>query len=187
MAALTDETLASHAAKGDAAAFDNLYERYKKPVVNFARSYLKYRNLAEDVAQDAFLSAYLRICQYDPERGSFRAWLFGIVHNQCRQEARRRRWLWWNTAGTEELDNSETELYSRPNNDTNIDVRTALHCLPEKHRSAVILTKVQGLSVEECAQALDITPNNVKQRVFRGVVALRKILKKGNSRTGAQE
>ena len=186
MAALTDETLASHAAKGDAAAFDNLYERYKKPVVSFARSYLKCRNLAEDVAQDALLSVYLRIWQFDPERGSFRAWLFGIVHNQCRQEARRRRWLWWNTTGTQELDNSATQLRRRPDNDTNIDVRAALQCLPEKHRSAVILTKVQGLSVEECAQALGITQNNVKQRVFRGVVALRKILKELTSRTGEQ-
>ncbi|MGD0101274.1 MAG: RNA polymerase sigma factor [Acidobacteriota bacterium] len=178
MAVLTDEELVYHAAKGDAAAFDNLYERYKNPVVSFARGYLEYRNLAEDVAQDALLSAYLRIWQFDPERGSFRAWLFGIVHNQCRQEARRRRWLWWNTAGTEELEKTiEIPSHCWPDNDTNIGVRAALRCLPEKHRSAVILTKVQGLSIEECAQALGITQNNVKQRVFRGVMALRKILK----------
>jgi RNA polymerase sigma-70 factor, ECF subfamily len=178
MAVLTDEELAYHAAKGDAASFSDLYERYKSPVVSFAQNYMKCRSLAEDVVQDALLSAYLRIRQFDPERGSFRAWLFGIVHNQCRQEARRRRWLWWNTAGTEELEKTiEIQSHWRPDNDTNIDVRAALQCLSEKHRSAVILTKVQGLSIDECAQALGITQNNVKQRVFRGVMALRKILK----------
>ncbi len=172
MAALTDEELASHAAKGDAAAFGHLYERYKSPIVRFAQNYMKCRSLAEDAAQDALLSAYLRIRQFNPERGSFRAWLFGIAHNQCRQETRRRRWLWWNSA---ELDKAG-EIPS-PDNDTSIDVWEALQCLPEKHRTAVILAKVQGLSVEECAQALGITQNNVKQRVFRGILALRKSLK----------
>jgi len=186
MGVLTDEELAYQAAKGDAAAFGNLYERYKSPVVSFARNYMKCRSLAEDVAQDALLSVHLKIGQFNPERGSFRSWLFAIVHNQCRQETRRRRWLWWNAIDTEELDKtSEIRSPYRNYSDAGIDVWAALRCLPEKYRSAVILTKVQGLSVQECAQALGITENNVKQRVFRGVMALRKLLKEETHLPGA--
>jgi RNA polymerase sigma-70 factor (ECF subfamily) len=149
---------------------------------------MKCRSLAEDVAQDALLSAHLKIRQFNSERGSFRAWLFAIVHNQCRREARRRRWLWWNTIGTEDVDKTvEIQSPYRRDSDASIDVWAALRCLPEKHRSAVILTKVQGLSIQECAQALNITENNVKQRVFRGVMTLRKILKGETPLTGAQQ
>ena len=178
----TDEELAGSVAKGDAAAFSELYERYKTSAVGFAQSCLKCRSLAEDAAQEALLSVYLKIGQFNVEKGSFKTWFFTILHHQCSREARRRQWLWWKSRGTEEISETEEErLQYQPDINTGIDIRAALQNLSEKYRTAVILTKIHGLSVNESAQVLRISENNVKQRVFRGIADLKTMLDQSTS------
>jgi RNA polymerase sigma-70 factor (ECF subfamily) len=81
--------------------------------------------------------------------------------------------------------NENTPRY-RLDIDTGIDIRAALEQLPGKHRTAVILTRIHGLSVRESARVLGISENNVKQRVFRGIADLRSMLGNGTSTRGAK-
>ena len=187
MSELTDEQLASDAAKGDQNAFAELYERYKASAVGFAHSFLRCRSLAEDAAQDALISVYLNVRQFNAEKGSFKSWFFAILYHRCRRETRRGLWHWRRSGGTEEMAemNENTPRY-RLDIDTGIDIRTALEQLPRKHRTAVILTRIHGLSVRESARVLGISENNVKQRVFRGIADLRNMLGKGTSIRGAK-
>lgn len=187
MSGLTDEQLASHAAKGDENAFAELYERYKAGALGFAYSLLRCRSLAEDAAQDALISVYLNVRQFNAQKGSFKSWFFAILYHRCRRETRRGLWHWRRSGGTEETaEMNENAPRYRLDIDTGIDIRAALEQLPKKHRTAVILTKIHGLSVRESARVLGISENNVKQRVFRGIADLRTMLGKGASTRGAE-
>ena len=187
MSELTDEQLASNAAKGDQNAFAELYERYKASAVGFAHSFLRCRSLAEDAAQDALISVYLNVRQFNAEKGSFKSWFFVILYHRCHRETRRGLWNWRRSGGTEEMaEMNENALRYRLDIDTGIDIRAALEQLPEKHRTAVILTRIHGLSVRESARVLGISENNVKQRVFRGIADLRNMLGKVTSTRGAE-
>jgi RNA polymerase sigma factor (sigma-70 family) len=187
MAQFTDEELAGLTAKGDADAFSEHYGRYKASAVGFAQSCLKCRSLAEDAAQDALLSVYLKIGQFNSDKGSFKTWFFTILHHQCIREARRRQWIWWKLNGTDEMpETGKEQLQYQPDINAGIDIRAALRRLSGKYRTAVILTKIHGLSVHESAQVLGINENNVKQRIFRGIAELKTMLDQGTSIRGVK-
>src|SRR5262245_25010555 len=82
-----DDELAAAAREGDCAAFEVLVRRYRGRVTLFTRTLLPQPEEAEDLAQETFVRAFLCLPAYEP-RGQFRAWLFGIVANVCREHQR---------------------------------------------------------------------------------------------------
>ena len=75
--------------QGNAEAFNALIERYQKEALNIAFRMLGNLPDAEDVCQTAWLSAWSSIRKF--RGGSFRAWVFSIVSNACRDEFRKRK------------------------------------------------------------------------------------------------
>ena len=59
-----------------------LYRRYGGELYGFALNALGDRGLAEEVVQDAFTSVWRHAAEFDPERGSFRTWLYGVARNR---------------------------------------------------------------------------------------------------------
>src|SRR5215203_1319503 len=81
---------------GDAAAVDDLYERFRRPAFALARRILADDTLAEDVLQDVFLSVWRDPGSFDRARGSFSSWVLAMVHHKAvdavrREESQRRR------------------------------------------------------------------------------------------------
>jgi RNA polymerase sigma-70 factor (ECF subfamily) len=76
--------------QGDAAAFENLVDRYQARLVAFLWNLLGSGDDARDAAQDAFVQAYTRLGQFDRSRG-FKSWLFAIAYNRGIDLLRRRR------------------------------------------------------------------------------------------------
>ena len=77
---LTDDDLMAMYRKGDADAFDTLFDRHYAAVYNFARRMLLDSHRAEDVLQETFL-AVMRTAEHYPSKGFFRTWLLRICRS----------------------------------------------------------------------------------------------------------
>src|SRR5476651_425195 len=87
---LADEELMQLLYRGNAAAFEVIYDRHSAAAFSLAYRMCNQRALAEDVVQEAFLSLWRSGARYDRNRGSVRTWTLGIVHNRAIDALRRR-------------------------------------------------------------------------------------------------
>src|SRR5919109_4035456 len=86
---LADEDVMQLVRRGDARAFEVIYERHSSAAFSLAYRMMGTRAGAEDVMQEAFLSAWRSGERYDRSRGSVRTWLLGIVHHRAIDALRR--------------------------------------------------------------------------------------------------
>ena len=160
---------------GDRSAFGALVERYAGQARRVARAVLGDPDDADDAAQDAFLSALVKLAQYDPAR-PFGPWLMRIVANAATDRRRRR-----NVRRAEPLDPSLVGGGPRPDamairSELGERLRTALGELPERRRTAVVLFDVEGYSHAEIAGILGIPEGTVRSEVFHARRRIRTLL-----------
>ena len=142
------ETYAIHAAKrGSEQAWRQLFERHFDAVHRFCAAVTGGRNgMAEELAQQAFVIAAKRIHRFDASRGTFRAWLFGIVKNRHMviraSEQRRKR-------HEESSVNGNPETVTQEESD--LRVHEALARLPLQYRIVLEAKYLRGLSMKEIA------------------------------------
>ncbi|HKV72066.1 MAG TPA: sigma-70 family RNA polymerase sigma factor [Gemmatimonadales bacterium] len=167
--------LISRSLAGDRAAFGALVDRYAAQARRVARAVLRDPDDADDAAQDAFLSALVKLEQYDPRR-PFGPWLMRIVANAATDRRRRR-----SVRSAEPLDPGVVGGGPRP--DTAAErkllsesLRQALAELPERRRLAVVLFDVEGYSHAEIAGMLKIPEGTVRSEVFHARRKLRTLL-----------
>src|SRR5919202_4852679 len=86
---LADEDLMHLVHRGQAAAFEVIYERHASAAFSLAYRIVGTRSGAEDVSQEAFLSLWRSGARYDERRGSVRTWVLGIVHHRAIDYLRR--------------------------------------------------------------------------------------------------
>src|SRR5215204_6164077 len=86
---LADEDLMQLLRRGQAPAFEVVYERHAAAAYSLAYRIVGTRNGAEDVSQEAFLSIWRSGARYDRARGSVRTWVLGIVHHRAVDHLRR--------------------------------------------------------------------------------------------------
>ena len=89
MSADPDAALMLRVKRGDAAAFAELVDKYKQPVMNLIYRYLRDGTEAEDIAQNVFLQVHKSADRYEAS-AKFTTWLFTIARNLCLNELRRR-------------------------------------------------------------------------------------------------
>ena len=134
-----------------------------------------YRNeeSAADLTQETLAKAWAARGSFAPGT-NLRAWLFTIMRNQFRSEARRAwRQMPWDEQAAERIPGPRAEqIWTLELKDT---VRT-LDALPKRQREAVILAGVGGLSSEDAASALDCRPTALKSRVSRARHAMHAML-----------
>jgi RNA polymerase sigma-70 factor, ECF subfamily len=187
----TDAELVRRAKAGELPAFEELVSRYERRVYSLAYRMLRNQHDAEDVTQQAFLSALEHLADFR-EESSFATWLMRIASHAGLKIIRKRQGL-----PTEPLDirhpefiavwkaeSDETPLSSAANsparlaqqNETGQLIEAALAELDEKHRLVFLLRDVEGLSVKETAEATGLTEANVKVRLLRARLQLRERL-----------
>jgi RNA polymerase sigma-70 factor (ECF subfamily) len=169
---------------GDASAFRALYALAAPRLLGYLVCLTRDRVLAEELLQQTFIklhnarASYLRGADPLP-------WLYTIAHRVCLDELRRtKRSRVKLVRGDAQLPEPAATLQGaaegneRPYDDETIaDVLEALEKLPEIHRVAVVLTKIQGKSTAEAAEILGTTAAAVKLRAHRGYVMLREMLR----------
>jgi len=186
---MNGDALVPRAKAGDLSAFEELVQRHERAVYSLARRMLQNEQDAEDVTQQAFLSALEHI-QGFREEASFSTWLLRIATHAALKVIRKRRGLKMTSleAATESQEDDHVphpeyiaDWSSSPwqiagQNETMRLIEDALAGLDEKHRLVFVLRDMEGLSVRETAEALDLSEANVKVRLLRARLQLRERL-----------
>jgi RNA polymerase sigma-70 factor (ECF subfamily) len=171
---MVEDELIQQAKQGDLHSFNQLIGIYQREVYNLCLRMLGDAASADDATQEAFISAYRGIGKF--RGGVFRAWLFKIAGNKCRDHLRARR-----RAATISLDDLPVELESRQRSPEDYAsgrelggyITRALAALPPDLRMAVVLRDIEELEYAEIAQVTGWSLGTVKSRISRGRAALR--------------
>src|SRR3954451_15650214 len=172
LSALADEELMQLVPRGEARAFEILYDRHSGVAFSLAYRMVGTRSAAEDVVQEAFLAFWRANERYDRARGSVRTWILGIVHNRAIDSLRRatvhdRRRV--SDEGIEERfaagERTEVEVARR---DEAREVRTALETLPADQLKVIELAYFGGFTHSEIATMLHEPLGTVKGRMRLG-------------------
>ncbi|HYX83292.1 MAG TPA: sigma-70 family RNA polymerase sigma factor [Gemmatimonadales bacterium] len=171
----SDNDLVTKALAGERDAFGVLVERYAAQARRVARAVLRDPDDADDAAQDGFLSALVKLGQYDAKR-PFGPWLMRIVANAATDRRRRRT-----VRRTEPLDIGLVGGGPRPDSaalrsELADRLQAALAELPARRRIAVVLFDVEGYSHAEIADVLGIPEGTVRSEVFHARRRLRTLL-----------
>lgn len=153
---LSDESLGSRLASGEAAAFDELYRRYVHRLAAYGSHLLGDPATGDDIAQSTLLKAYgaLRDGRV-PDK--MRPWLFRIAHNTAIDLVARRR----------ELPSDDVpELESRESEPLAGALVGALAALPERQRRVYVLRELHGMRITEVAAELGLASTQVEQALF---------------------
>lgn len=188
-----DDALMAAYAKGEGAAFEELFQRYQGKVFNFLLRASGDRALAEDLFQMTFLRLHEARKGYTA--GSFKGFLFAIATNLLRDEWRRAEHKRRVELGDEQFVAAERNV-SREDMSvadpesvvTAAQTRSAVDAdiadLPEGLRKVLLLSRYQALSNAEIAEALGISTAAVKVRLFRALRRIRAHLAADQSSPG---
>jgi len=172
--------------QGDESAFETLVGRHRERVFRLACRYLGDENAAEDLAQESLLRAYRARHSWRPE-AKFSTWLYRVTANACLNELRARRTRRGVEAtapagpGGDPPPEGPDRRAEAPGDalvrkETAAFVREAVARLPEDQRMAVVLSKYEGLSYRELADAMERSVPAVKSLLVRARENLRKDL-----------
>jgi RNA polymerase sigma-70 factor, ECF subfamily len=179
---LHDEQLMGLVKDGDMRAFDELVGRHYAAVISLAR-HTCGEDLADDVAQAAFLSLWQHRQTYYPERGSVRGWLLAIVRNRgidlMRSRASRRRLSvladphGWMLKAADEAEVAEPPHAEIVRAESEANVHRLLTALPPAQRTVIELAYMEGMSQQQIASNLSIPLGTVKGRLRLALEKLR--------------
>lgn len=155
---------------GDRAAFEKLVELNQGYVRSFLVRLCKNQALADDLAQDTFLTAHQKLNKYKAT-GSFASWVFAIAYRCFLAEKRKA-----DQRSRLEMDVEVNPGYYESISPEQIDLERALHTLPEKEVAALTLCLGFGCSHSEVAEILDTPVGTVKTHVRRGRLKLVDVL-----------
>ncbi len=173
----TDAELISRILAGEREQYAHLVGRYQGVLYRHALGMVLQPDAAADLVQDTFIKAYTSLAQcQDPAR--FRAWIFRILSNRCRDHLKNRRQhtvpLEEDTALTLSRDDPGLGVEQRELREA---VTLALAQLPETQREAFLLKHVEGRSYEEIAELLEVSVSALKMRVHRARETLQALLR----------
>jgi RNA polymerase sigma-70 factor, ECF subfamily len=171
-----DRELVQKAQDGDKEAFELLVARHQGRVFAVAGGILRNREDVEDIAQQVFLKAYFSLKRFD-QRSAFSTWLYKITVNECWDLLRKKKVR--PLVFESELSEEQAHLYQSteqradfaPDVSDQLEARQQLDhwldCLDERDRTMLVMKEVQGFTVEEIAELMEINGNTVKVRLFR--------------------
>ncbi len=170
---LTLPTTASRSAP--ALDFEALYRNARDDIYAYVATLLRDRSAAEDVTAAAFERAYRRQNSFDPERGTGRAWMFGIARHAALDELRRRK----RQASMPVDPVDESTVGDQDFATTVIDraaLRAALGTLQVRDRELIALRFHAGLDTAEVAGVLGISATNAGTQLHRAMTKLREAM-----------
>ncbi|MGB5946608.1 RNA polymerase sigma factor SigW [Paenisporosarcina sp.] len=171
--------------KGDQNAFAEIVELFQDKLYRICYRMLGNQHEAEDIAQEAFVRAFINIHTFDTNR-KFSTWLYRIGTNLCIDRIRKKKpdyYLDAEVAGTEGL-NMYSQIASKeelPEQEVlkmemQDRVQYEISRLPDKYRAVIILKYMEDLPLQEISEILEMPLGTVKTRIHRGREALRKQL-----------
>jgi RNA polymerase sigma-70 factor (ECF subfamily) len=182
-----EQDLVRRAQAGEEAAFEELIRHHQQRVFGLVHGILRRRDDVEDVVQQVFLKVFISLKRFD-QRSAFSTWLYKISVNECWDYLRKRKVR----PLTYEADLSEDQV-SRLDGVASAEnppedpgqlaeardlLERMLDKLPEEDRQLLMLKEVEGFSVQELAEMLNLNVNTVKVRLFRSRARLTDVYKR---------
>lgn len=188
-----DDTLMAAYARGEAAAFEQLYERHRLALYRFVRRLLGSANAAQvdEVFQDTWLRVVQARARWQPQGASFRTWLFTLAHHRAIDLLRKSgrevaldahegengepwqpdadAWQHWPAPASAMLGGDELAFWRRAGE----KLLACLEELPLAQRSAFLLHHDDGLALAEVAHALEVGFETAKTRLRYAMAKLR--------------
>ena len=165
--------------RGDARAFNRLYDQYERPLFSYLLKMIGDRSRTEDVFQQCWMKVIKALPDYR-EQQRFGSWLFGIAHHAAIDAIRQ--------AKTQRTDDQASELLDNPPADTatpesllvvqedQARLQAAIERLPDSQRSVVLMRLQAELSFKEIAEIEHCSINTVLGRMHYAVNNLKKLL-----------
>lgn len=181
---MTDEELYVIMSRGDRHAFDELYERYSGPLLGyFMRMLWQDRERAEDFVHDIFAKIIRKPELFDAER-KFKSWIYSVANNMCKNEYKKhevRKNVRTGLDGYFSLSDSNSNVMTEVQESMfKKEFIESLAALDDKHKEVFSMRHLDGLSIKEIAEALDISDGTVKSRLFYATKYLAESLKDFN-------
>lgn len=176
---LSDAEVVARVLDGDVALYELIMRRYNRRLHRVARTILGDATEAEDVMQDAYVKAFTHLSQYTGA-ALFSTWLTKIaVYEALARKQRRSRMAEvvvfpeWESLAMDSKADPEQDMIRE---ELSWSLQFAIEKLPENYRTAFVLKEVEGMSILDVAQCLDISEENAKVRVHRARLLLRRSL-----------
>ncbi len=174
-----DAALIEKITGGDSALYEVLIRRYNPYLYKTARSYGYNHHDAEDLMQETYIAAYKGLSKFE-NRSSLKTWLIKIMLRKCYRKQQKFSYKNEVNMGDNVKENSNA-MFSNPSDTTKMILNkelshvleSALQKVPDDYRLVFAMRELNGLSVQETAQALDITESNVKVRLNRAKTMMR--------------
>ena len=183
---MQENELIKKSAEGNQGAFEQLIAPYMQPVVNHAYMMLGNKEDACDMAQEAFIRAFVSIKSFGGQ-SSFKTWLFKIATNVCldflRKKKRRPNVLSLTSDGEDAnavmADVADTQFSPDlifESNELNDAILNAINSLEVQYRTAIILRELEGMDYNSISKVLGVSLGTVKSRINRARLQLREKL-----------
>lgn len=168
-----DEQILDRVRQGDRESFGMLVRHYERPLYNFMVRHRLDVETSADLTQEAFLKAYRSLESFQPQRSSFKTWLYTIAFNLIRDNARRHR---VRSRGADELQSQEEVRPPARSVETDVAVRDQLErllgVLEDEDRSLLVLRFLQEVPYNEISEVTGMPAATIRSKVHR---ALKKI------------
>ena len=180
---MTEEELISAIAQGGKQAFNELYLKYRPKVFSTAFHYLQIQQDAEELTQDVFVEIFRSASRYN-FKASLSTWIYRITVNKCLDKLRykkaKKRFAFVAHFFTADDHGNipETSGDHQHSEEQNRLLYKAIDRLPEKQKTALILTQIEELSIKETAAIMNTTAKAVESLTQRAKAGLKLTLKK---------
>jgi RNA polymerase sigma-70 factor (ECF subfamily) len=171
-----DHELLRQLARGNEAAFRDLYERHQAPIYRFALHMSGNQAIAEEVTQEVFMTLMINPKAYRPDKGSLAGYMFGIARNLTRRSIQNRH-LDVPLGDENGSGDDGSALALATHQDVLEDLsqaeildllRKAVLSLPEPYREAVVLCDLEEMNYAKAAELLGCSAGTVASRLHRG-------------------
>ncbi|MDD7885231.1 RNA polymerase sigma factor [Flavivirga sp. 57AJ16] len=166
---------------GDTNAFEVLVERYKNLVFTLTLRMLKNREEAEEVAQDTFIKAYKSLNKFKGD-SKFSTWIYKIAYNTSLDRLKKNK-KYFNDVAIDEFTEHQVKMIDDAldhleHKEREQSIQECITLLPNDDSFLLTLYYYEDQSLEEISKTMDLTPNNVKVKLFRSRKKLATILRK---------
>lgn len=183
----SDEDVIAHVLAGETALFEVIMRRYNQRIYRAARAITRDDSQAEDIMQAAYVLAYEHLNQFSGE-APFGAWLTRIAVNEALSRLRNAKHYDESHGEGDRMDRFVSPSVSPEQAAANSEMVRLLEALiedlPDGNRAVFVLRDVEGMSTAESSHALGISEENVKVRLHRARVMLRRGLSAYVTREG---
>lgn len=183
---ISDEEVIARVLNGEKEVYELIMRKYNQRLFRIVRSYLTDEDEIEDVIQEAYIRAYEQLPRFE-KRSSFPTWLIRIAINEALARVKHRKpfasiqYDYPDDPGyfrelPVELQTMETPIGNLMNTELKVILEKAVDRLPDKYRTVFLMREIEGMSVAETSESLEISETNVKVRLNRAKEMLRETI-----------